>query len=65
MSRTASVKETGEEVSSAEWERFEAAVHDVVQQRETDQGPRDATTEERLVKMPGTQDRDRIGRSTR
>ena len=33
MSRIASVKETGEELSQAEWERFEQAVETAVQRR--------------------------------
>ena len=33
MSRIASVKETGEELSQAEWRRFEAAVESEVEQR--------------------------------
>ena len=35
MSRAASVKETGEEVSQADWQRFERAVQTEVAQRET------------------------------
>ncbi len=65
MSRTASVKETGEEVSPAEWERFEAAVQDEARQRDRNESRRDATLGDRRVETHGGPERDGIGRNSR
>lgn len=42
QSRKASIKETGEELSPADWERFDAAVEKLKQERH-DHAPREST----------------------
>lgn len=42
QSRKASIKETGEELSPADWERFDAAVEELKQERQ-DHTPREST----------------------
>ena len=42
QSRKASIKETGEELSPADWERFDAAVEELKQERQN-HTPREST----------------------
>lgn len=40
QTRKASIKETGEELSPADWERFDAAVADLKVERQRDESPK-------------------------